>query len=83
MTASVLDLRRRMGDVLRALDRNEPVTITYRGRVKGTLYPVGQSPTKRKSVAELPGFGMWKDRADMADVPAYVRKLRRGRGYAL
>jgi hypothetical protein len=26
-----------------------------------------------------PAFGMWKDRADLKDVPAYLRQLRRGR----
>lgn len=28
------------------------------------------------SLAKDPAFGMWKDREDMADVDAYVRKLR-------
>lgn len=31
MEASILDLRRRMADVLRGLDRNESVKILYRG----------------------------------------------------
>lgn len=26
-----------------------------------------------------PAFGIWRDRQDMADVPAYVRKLREPR----
>lgn len=34
MKVSILDLRRRMKDVLRALDRNESVTIYYRGNEK-------------------------------------------------
>ena len=34
MKASILDLRRRMKDVLLALDRNESVTIFYRGKEK-------------------------------------------------
>lgn len=34
--------------------------------------------TKRaaKEEADDPLFGMWRDREDMADVAAYVRKLR-------
>lgn len=31
------------------------------------------------SVTDNPLFGMWRDREDMADVAAYVRKLRAGR----
>jgi len=34
---------------------------------------------KKGSLASHPAFGMWKDRADLKDVPAYVRQLRRGR----
>ncbi len=30
-------------------------------------------------VTDDPAFGMWRDREDMADVPAYVRKLREPR----
>ena len=35
MKASILDLRRRMSEVLKALERNEDVTILYRGKKKG------------------------------------------------
>lgn len=82
MKASILDLRRRMKDVLAALDRNEPVTITYRGRARGTLVPEGGAAGECK-VREHPAFGMWADREDLADVPAAVRRLRKGRGHAL
>ena len=30
-------------------------------------------------VTDDPAFGMWRDREDIADVPAYVRKLREPR----
>ena len=39
MNASVLDLRRNMKDVIAALDRNESVTLTYRGRRKASIVP--------------------------------------------
>jgi len=77
MKASILDLRRRMKDVLRALDRNESVKIFYRGKEKAILSPALQ-PAK-KSIKDHEAFGMWKDREDMADVDAYVRNLRKGR----
>lgn len=35
MKATVVDLRYKMNDVLKALDRNETVTILYHGKVKG------------------------------------------------
>lgn len=31
------------------------------------------------SVADDPAFGIWRDREDLADVTAYVRKLRKSR----
>ena len=77
MKASILDLRRRMKDVLLALDRNETITILYRGKEKAILSP--SQPSTPKSVKDHEVFGMWQDREDMADVNAYVRKLRKGR----
>lgn len=41
MKASIVDLRYRMKGVLRALDRNEEVTVLHRGTVKGTIVPAG------------------------------------------
>jgi hypothetical protein len=79
MKATILDLRRRMGEILKALERNEPVTILYRGRRKGILYPAGHVNRKKRPIIEHEAFGMWKDREDMKDVDAYVRRLRKGR----
>jgi hypothetical protein len=79
----MLDLRRRMKEVLAALDRNEPVTITYRGKEKGILYPVPKPRREAGPIRQHPGFGMWRDREDMQDVEAYIRKLRKPRIDAL
>lgn len=79
MKATILDLRRRMADVLKALDRNESVTIYHRGHERAVLTPSGKGTRDPVSVTDHPAFGMWKDRRDMADVDAYVRRLRRGR----
>ena len=56
MKASVVDLRYKMNDVLKALDRNEKVTVLYRGKVKGILIP----PEKKKhlKITDHPFFGM-------------------------
>ena len=56
MKATVVDLRYKMNDVLKALDRNEKVTVLYRGKVKGILSP----PEKKKNlkITSHPFFGM-------------------------
>jgi len=82
MKASILDLRRRMKDVLKALEHNEPVTITHRGKKKGIIYPSGSSDGDMK-VSEHKAFGMWKDRKDMKDVAKTVQNIRKGRIDAL
>ena len=82
MKASILDLRRRMGEVLKSLERNEPVSILHRGKEKGVIYPAA-ARDNRTSVEEHPAFGMWKDRDDLDDVDQAVRTLRKGRGHAL
>ncbi len=81
MKASVLDLRRRMPEVLRALDRNERVTILYRGRERAVLVPSGNRTETgtRMSAGQHPAFGMWADHPDYTDVAAQVRTLRQGR----
>jgi hypothetical protein len=48
------------------------------GKQKARITPVAGE--KRKgSLRYHPAFGMWKDRADLKNVPAYVRQLRGGR----
>jgi antitoxin (DNA-binding transcriptional repressor) of toxin-antitoxin stability system len=42
MKSSVVDLRYRMKDVLKAIDRGETVTVLYRGKEKARLTPVGE-----------------------------------------
>lgn len=85
MQATILDLRRRMPEVLRALDRHERVTIFYRGKARAVLVPASEKPTKkgRKRAASHAAFGMWADRADLGDVAGHVRRIRKGRAHAL
>jgi hypothetical protein len=58
MRATVVDLRYKMNDVLKALDRNEKVTVLYRGKVKGILIPSEQQK-KNLKISEHPFFGMY------------------------
>ena len=80
MDATIVDLRYRMKDVLRAIDRGETVNVLYRGKQKAVLTPVTDDlRIKGAKVSEQPFFGLWRDRNDMADPVAYVRQLRRPR----
>ena len=56
MKATVVDLRYKMNDVLKALDRNEKVTVLYRGKVKGVLIPAEKK--KHLKITDHPFFGM-------------------------
>ena len=56
MKATIVDLRYKMNDVLKALDRNEKVTVLYRGKVKGTLIP--SSKKTKEKITDHPFFGM-------------------------
>lgn len=51
---------------------NARVTV----RIEEEAEPREAAREATKEGAENPLFGMWQDRAEMADVDAYVRKLR-------
>ena len=72
MKASVVDLRYRMKDVLKALDRNEDVSILYRGKTKGVI--TAEVNRTQKPVAEHPFFGMRS--GDERNVEAVMEQLR-------
>jgi prevent-host-death family protein len=78
MKATVLDLRRNPGKILEAIERNETVTLSKRGREIAVIVPKNQAKDK-VSIKDSPAFGIWKDRTDMRDPNAYVRQLRKGR----
>ncbi|MDA8142137.1 MAG: hypothetical protein M0036_26110 [Desulfobacteraceae bacterium] len=61
MKASVVDLRYKMNDVLKALDRNEKVTISYHGKIKGVLIPAQSK--KNLKMTDHPFFGMYSEGA--------------------
>jgi len=57
METSLGELRYKIKEILQALERNEEITLLYRGRVRGVIMPAGN----RKKVAEHPFFGMKQD----------------------
>jgi hypothetical protein len=50
----------------------------YRGKRKARITPVAGEKSKG-SLRSHPAFGIWRDRADLTNVAAYVRRLRGGR----
>ncbi len=75
MKASILDLRYKMKEVLRALDRHETVEILYHGKLKGKIIPVIR--TSKRKITDHPFFGMSQD--SDKDVAEQVHELRKGR----
>jgi len=59
MEASIVDLRYKTNDILKALDRNESVTVLYHGKVKGIIKPA-RKKTESK-IKDHPFFGMYKE----------------------
>ena len=78
MKATVLDLRYRTKDVLKAVEPGETVTVLYRGKEKALIQPIPSKPRRAKICAD-PAFGIWRDRRDLSDVAGFIGKLRKSR----
>lgn len=74
MQATVVDLRYRMNDVIKALDRNEDVGILYRGKTKGVIKAAVNRSSRK--VSEHPFFNM---KSSKRSVEAEMADLRAGR----
>lgn len=59
MKASIVDLRYKTKDILKALERNESVTVFYHGKIKGVINPAGKKSTLK--ITDHPFFGMNKN----------------------
>jgi len=75
MKATVVDLRYKMNEVLKALDRREKVTLLYHGKVKGVIMPAGDQGSM--DVEEHPFFNMAT--GDNRSVAKQMDELRRPR----
>ena len=76
MRASIRQLRSSTKEILSAVSRGDTVWITSRGKPCAKITLAGSSvDVKRKNEA----FGMWKDRKELCDVSAYVRRMRKWR----
>jgi hypothetical protein len=74
MQATIVDLRYHMNQVLRALERNETVSVLYRGKLKGVISPA--TTISAVKVREHRFFGCQKDTPPVA---AVMEQLRGGR----
>jgi antitoxin (DNA-binding transcriptional repressor) of toxin-antitoxin stability system len=79
MKATFVELRTKSSEIIQALERNESVTVLYRGRPTAVMQPIAAGRESAGRAKDHAAFGLWKDRADWQDVPAAVRALRRGR----
>ena len=71
MKASVVDLRYRMNEILKAIDRNEEVTILYHGKVKGIIKPKISRDHRR--ISDHPFFNMYSSKETVHEVMAGLR----------
>lgn len=59
MKASIVDLRYKTSEILKALNRNESVSILYHGKIKGIIHPAKNKNNSK--VKEHPFFAMAKE----------------------
>ncbi len=77
MKASIVDLRYKTSDILKALDRNENVTVLYHGKVKGIIKPAREKTISK--VTDHPFFGMHeKSEETVLEELDHLRKPRHG-----
>lgn len=75
MKASIVDLRYKTNEILKALDQNENVEILYHGKLKGVIHPAKQN--NQEKVKNHPFFNMIKaDEKSVLDELADLRAPR-------
>lgn len=79
MKASIVDLRYKMKEILKALRRNETVHILYHGKEAGIILPSSPPPTREMKTHPL--FGIRK--REKETVEEKMKRLRGDRYNAL
>ena len=59
MKTSIVDFKDNTNDILKALDRNESVTVLYQVKVKGVIKPVREKALSK--IIDHPFFGMYRN----------------------
>ena len=80
MNASIVDLRRSPGRILKAVEKREPVILSRRGKPVARITPIDEET--KGNIKSHEAFGMWKNH-DGLRVHDHVRNLRRGRVHDL
>ena len=80
MEASFLDLRKKSAEIIKALRRNESVTVLYRGKPAAIMQPINSRTSGEVQLAsQHKVFGIWADRVKKGSVEEEVKKVRRRR----
>ena len=82
MQATMLDFRRRMSEIQRAISRRERETITSHGRPWAVIVAYEDAKPDVPSARDCAAAGMWADREDLASPTDYVHNLRARRRFA-
>jgi len=82
MEATMIDFRRRMGDIEAALSRRERVTVRSHGRPWAVIMAWNDAHAETPKARQFAAAGMWADRDDFGDPVGYVRNLRAPRRFA-
>lgn len=77
MKASVMDLRYKTKEVLRALDAHEEIILTHRGTAKGKIISLEASESMSEDISAHPAIGMWKDSSE--SVSEMIDRIRKPR----
>lgn len=76
MQASIVDLRYKTNDILKALSKNENVTVLYHGKAKAIIKPIRNNVSSQK-VKDHPFFGINKE--EKLSVLEELKSLRKPR----
>ena len=82
MKASLQDIKNSPEKILEAINRDECVTLSDKGREVARIIP-SHPQKKRRDVTSHPAFGMWKDMPESENPQEMVRRLRKGRWSAI
>ncbi|HOX92359.1 MAG TPA: type II toxin-antitoxin system prevent-host-death family antitoxin [Spirochaetales bacterium] len=78
MEVTTKELRIQPGKIIDQVSSGQEITITYRGKPLARIVPFA---AKADSGSTETIFGLWKNAAGIEDVDAYVRDIRKGRGF--
>ena len=79
MKVTTKQLRIEPGRIISQVDTVKEITITYRGKPRAKIVPIGDRKNTGSETQEDELFGIWKDREDLMNVDQYIRNKRKGR----